>query len=162
MKTEWASRRDEPNTIDLSDDDPEVVETYIHWLSFQYLPLSPPPVTWLLDDQAVVVPLIEAYYMKLLDTYIFGVKYLDNEYQKCLMHKLMTFMYSSSESISPKALQYLYQNTGPNDAMRKIVIRDVAQNVHDIPEWREEIEQYPSEVVVDLVLELSRNVVQYE
>lgn len=118
MKPEWAQRRADPYTIDLSEDHLKDVAPYILWLKIQHIraqkvtdgsfdPNDPD------DQQELGKVLIKAY--------LYSQKVIDDAYRKAIIRYLFLLHDTYNWIPRPDALSMLYDATSIGDSARRLM-----------------------------------------
>lgn len=153
MKPEWATLREDPNIIDLSDDATDVVSLYVLWLYYDdvRLKLSVPddksPANLSLESEKVFVPLASAY--------VFGEKVMDSRFKNALVFKLLEAITAFGWCPGPAPAIIVYEGTTEGSPMRRLLSDIVACNAQVQPGWVSYIKDSPRELLADALIAMA-------
>jgi len=115
MKPEWADSRPDPRVVDLSDEDVEIFEVYLHWLYFKTLP------TVCMDDIGR-----SSEYLLLAECYIMGEKIMDTGFKNAVLEALVDKERSppfyGSRLPSKGAICIIYEGTREGSPARRLLV----------------------------------------
>ena len=134
MKPEWADQREDPHTIDLSDEDLDVVRYYVQWLYSDKIEDSLDPT-----------------YVGLAKAYIFGDKRLDVSFRNAILNNYVALSMKHETYPGPEALGIIYAGTRPGSSLRRLLVSQYVYEVHDADEWQQEIPLYPQEFMAEVL-----------
>ncbi|KAJ4300774.1 hypothetical protein N0V90_002862 [Kalmusia sp. IMI 367209] len=134
IKSVWKELREEPETINLFDDNFEIVNAYIHWLYFQKLPIP--------DDE---------YFIFLARAYVFGEKIMDISFKNDLMAGMIALC-NKSNKFPSKVMNIIYEGTIGGSPMRRLLVDIDVNFAHEDKGWIQDIQGYTAEALADVLL----------
>jgi hypothetical protein len=170
MKPEWASMREDPRTIDLSEDDPDAFSLYRTWLYSGKLAIMPPAGTTtaaeskpdntsiLLDNDESQGSDPDSHYHTLAYAYVLGERLLDKDFKNAIADSYVLYArgnppakryYPSNEEI-----RILYDGTGEGSPIRQLLV-DIWY-CRGKMEWIDKDSDLPREFCTSVMRELFR------
>ncbi len=151
MKPEWVDSRDDPRTIDLSDEDEKIASDYIEWLYSGFLPIKPSKYTT--DTQETMAEFVEKIYVQLAEAYVFGEKIVDIGYKNVVVETVLTVNGLNKFNMGPKSVKIIYNGTSSGSPLRRFIAECMAYQAHDDSKegtgWMDFIDGYPREALKD-------------
>lgn len=138
-KSVWENIRDGPSTIDLSDDDFEVVHAYINWLYTGNVPIQ----EGLLPGDILTF---------LVHMYVFGEKIMDVKFKNEIIDHIIAAQKQTNISPGWKQLNEIYTGTVDGSAARRLLVDFVVNLAHDSDEWKAAIINFSEAVMADVLV----------
>lgn len=107
-KEEWSKSRADPDTIDLANDDFEVVKAYAHWLYFQQ---PPAPITHCVTK-----------FPFLAKSYVFGEKVMDITFKNVVIDLVVAEAVASNTIPASESMDILYLGTPEGSPARRLMV----------------------------------------
>jgi hypothetical protein len=149
MKPEWASLREDPHTIHLSEDTIEVVILYVRWL---YRPELQVEVTMPEDNSDACRGVqSEKLYTELAEAYVFGEKILDASFKNAAVQKFLEVQRILTYSPGPCSVAIVYAGTTTGSRLRHLITDLIAYNASGHESWGTYFEEYPREALIDAI-----------
>ncbi|KAF2130101.1 hypothetical protein P153DRAFT_396431 [Dothidotthia symphoricarpi CBS 119687] len=151
LKPEWAGQRDDPHTIDLSDERFETVKAYINWLYSSKSAVIP------LEDKSIYAMLqneeAQNLFISLAKAYVFGEKLQDIEYKNLVIKDMVVVWDALRWSPGPECTAIIYNGTSTGSPARRFLTDIIAYTAHYDPDepvgWMSFIDEIPYEALVD-------------
>lgn len=152
LKPEWAEKREDPYTIDLSDDHVDDVQNYINWLYSEKVSgtLADIPSN---ANNTIRHEIAHNAFIPLAKAYVLGEKFLDTKYKNSVMNRIIEVRCQSGWSPGPACAEIIYEGTSPGSPARRLLADLLAYGAHDDSDetvgWMKFIEDLPREALVD-------------
>jgi len=152
MKPEWASLREDPNTIDLSGDSTDVVLLYVRWLYSEEVQVE---ISKLDLDHEARCSAAEKAYIALSSAYVFGEKILDTKFKNAVLLKIHKTNEVFEWSPGPIPAAIVYEGTTEGSPLRRLFADMIVCDASDDPSWAAYFKDYPRELLVDALTAMS-------
>jgi hypothetical protein len=137
MKTEWTNE-DTKKPIDLSDEHPGSVETYLNWIYFRHIPA--------IDDEV---------YLPLAQLYVLGNKLMHDEFQNAVVDAIIEASVRIKKAPGTRPTSLIYAGTVEGSAARRLLV-DMYLWWVDETYMHKYFDLYPSEFLRDYMCALLR------
>jgi hypothetical protein len=153
MKPEWASLREDPNTIQLLEDSTKMVVFYVQWLYREELMVDVPNPAK--NDDAYRAAESDKLYTELAEAYVFGEKIMDVAFKNVVIRKFLEVQRNFTYSPGPLPVSTIYAGTTSGSRMRYLICDLITYNASGHKSWARHFEGYPHEALVDAIKALS-------
>jgi hypothetical protein len=155
MKPEWAEQREDPYTLDLSEDSLDDVTLYVQWLYSNKINIKMTEGTMTSGEHYKESQL---NYTVLVRAYIFGEKVLDLAYSNAVLGNLIEVEIEYDCTPGPDVMCALYDATSDGCPARRLLARFVAYYAYfntkterESDRWDVQIAAYPRDLLVDII-----------
>lgn len=159
LKPEWASMRDEANTIHLNDDCATTVKAYTTWLYTDTVP-------WDMDSigrprqREERAQEAEKVYIELAKAYVYGEKIMDTKYKNMVVEAIVYAISLFHWNMGSESVSIIYAGTPSGSPMRRLITDQAAHLAHDDskdgPGWMSFFDGYPQEALLDILKAMSK------
>jgi hypothetical protein len=154
MKPEWASSREDPYIIDLSDDNPDNVPIYVQWLYRGKLQID------IFESTAAGLGACSArgraIFSKLTKAFLFGEKIMDIPFQNSIIMICVAAHRTLNTIPSPDVVTSIYGGTAAGSRLRRLLADMIAfADPADQRVWKKCIQSCPCEAVDDVILAMT-------
>ncbi|KAH3997786.1 hypothetical protein HBI56_203430 [Parastagonospora nodorum] len=149
MKPEWASLREDPNTIQLLEDSTKMVVFYVQWLYREELVLDVPHPAK--EDDAYRAAKSDILYTRLAEAYVFGEKIMDVTYKNQVLRKFVAVQRNFYYSPGPTPVSIIYAGTPSGSRMRLLICDFIAYSASGDASWVTHFDGYPHETLVEAI-----------
>lgn len=154
MKPEWASSREDPNTIYMSEDESEIVALYVQWLYYGSIKIdiSKPDAA---NGEARVAR-GRTIYLELTKAYIFGEKIMDISFKNAVIGRFIKVHSSFSVIPGSNIVTNIYGATAAGSPLRRLITDMIAcADPANQDGWATYIQLCPRETVNDAILAMA-------
>jgi hypothetical protein len=149
MQPEWAERRTDANTLDLSDDPVEIVTLYVQWLYYGQVPVT----IFKGDDYDSAKRSCEAgkIFATLAKAYIFGEKVMDATFRNAILLKFIETerVFRWYPEVDVAAI--VYEGTTAGAPLRRLISDWIAYNANGHAGWLGYFDKCSREMLADAI-----------
>lgn len=142
-KPKWDAMRDDKHTVTVNFIEPEVFQSYVHWLYTHTIPCPCADKTGNQDAQD-----------HLAQSYIAGEQLMDSKFKRAVMETYVSIGEVDYFYPSGNAVRIIYEGTQPKSPARRF-IADIGAYESlrncDKDSWKEALHQYPQEALMDVI-----------
>ncbi|KAH4475077.1 hypothetical protein HBH88_231400 [Parastagonospora nodorum] len=154
MKPEWASLREDPDTIDLTDELSGPVLLYVRWLYSGELQVDIPAFRKGGAEENRTAS--EQAYKKLASAYLFGEMVMDVSFKNAIIPKFIETKTRFKIPTHPYIVDELYSGTTDSSPIRRLLADIIACGCDPRePTWAEYLKAIPHQAVIDSMMALA-------
>ncbi|KAH4180985.1 hypothetical protein HBH98_135230 [Parastagonospora nodorum] len=154
MKPEWASLREDPDTIDLTDELSGPVLLYVRWLYSGELQVDIPAFRKGGAEENRTAS--EQAYKKLASAYLFGEMVMDVSFKNAIIPKFIETKTRFKIPTHPYIVDELYSGTTDSSPIRRLLADIIACGCDPRePTWAKYLKAIPHQAVIDSIMALA-------
>jgi hypothetical protein len=143
--------KDDPDTVDMCEDDPAMVKLYVSWLYTRVVPIAlyHPGHK---ESKETTAREAEKVYLALVEAYTFGAKVLDIVFQNAIVEVYIAAQTATKWQAGPESVNLMFSRFSASSPLCRLMVDSIAYTAHDdggkVPGWNTHIEGYDQEVLV--------------